>query len=77
MNCATVGDLKRLLADCNDDDVLFFRVFDESGPETLRYSSDIADKETLYVDSKSAYQTSDGDRDVARISLHLDLTPCE
>jgi hypothetical protein len=75
--CATVGDLKRLLSGSSDDTVVYFRIYDERDPETLRYASEVSDKETLKSDLKGGHQTTDGDRDVIRIYLTLDLDPCD
>lgn len=75
--CATVGDLKRLLEGGDDDDVVFFRIFDERDQEVMRFASEVSDKETLKSDYKGGYQTTDGDRNVIRIYLTLDLDPCD
>lgn len=76
MICATRGDLKKLLAGGKDSDVLVFEIFSENQPNQLRFSSDIADAGTLTAREKSAQQTSDGDRDVIKITLVMDLEPC-
>ncbi len=76
MHCATVGDLRRLLSDLDDDKVLYLRIYGEGDPETLRFASDV-DKAKLSADLKFGYQTADGDKDVVRIDLHLDLDPCD
>lgn len=77
MVCATVADMKKLIANAKDDDVLVFQIYSEDQPEVLRFSSDIADASTLTADHKSGQQTSDGDRNVIRIKLALDLEPCD
>ena len=76
MHCATVGDLRKLISGIEDDKVLYLRIYDEGDPDTLRFASDV-DKGKLSCDMKSAYQTADGDKDVVRIYLHLDLDPCD
>lgn len=76
MACVTVGDLRRLLEGCDDGKVVYFRIYDEREPEQLVFASD-ADKDALRADLKFAHQTSDGDRDVIRIYLTLDLDPCD
>lgn len=74
MPSATVKDLKRLLENVPDDDVIVFRVCDEITGEA-RFSSDISDSQTLTGVRKSGQQTSDGDADVFRIDITLDLDP--
>ncbi|WP_284397475.1 hypothetical protein [Pseudomonas putida] len=76
MHCATVGDLRRLLEGVSDETTLYLRIYSEGDPETLRYASDV-EKAKLDCDLKFGYQTADGDRDVVRIYLHLDLDPCD
>lgn len=66
-------DLKRLLDQAQDDDVLVFQIVDESAVEAVRFTSDVADVATLCAVRESAQQTSDGDADVFKISLVLDL----
>jgi len=77
MVCSTRGDLKKLIAGGKDSDVLVFEIFSENQPERLRFSSEIADAVTLTAREKFAQQTSDGDRDVIKITLVLDLDPCD
>lgn len=77
MVCATVADMKKLIVNAKDDDVLVFQISSEDKPEVLRFSSDIADASTLTADLKSGQQTSDGDRNIIRIKLALDLEPCD
>jgi hypothetical protein len=76
MACVRVKDLKKLLESAKDDDVIVIRVFNEDndiGSDAV-FSSDIADSSTLTAERKFGYQTSDGDMDVCRIDLVLDLS---
>ena len=76
MTCVRVKDLKKLLESAKDDDVIVLRVFNEDdniGSEAA-FSCDIADVSTLIAERKFGYQTSDGDMDVCRIDLVLDLS---
>lgn len=77
MACAKISDLKKLIANANDEDVLVFQIRSEDNPHQVRFSSEVADASTLTADFKSAQQTADGDRNVIRISLELDLEPCD
>lgn len=75
MIAATVKDMKKLLEGAHDDDVMIFSIFDEKLPDAVKYSSDIADSTTLQAVKKFGQETSDGTRNVFRISLVLDLDP--
>lgn len=75
MRCATILDLKNLIANANDEDVLHFKIFSEDDPQTLRFASDVADSTSLQAVPKYGFQTSDGDRNVLCIELRLDLDP--
>jgi hypothetical protein len=76
MVCATRGDLKKLLSGGKDSDVLVFEIFSEDEPGKVRFSSDIADVSTLTAREKFAQQTSDGDRDILKSTLVMDLNAC-
>jgi len=75
MRCATVKDLKKLIENANDDDVLHFRIYSDEASHTLRFASDIANSSSLQAVGKAGFQTSDGDRNVLCIDLRLDLDP--
>ena len=75
MVCATIADMKKLIADAKDDDILVFQIYSENQPDVLRFSSEIADASTLTADHKFGQQTTDGDRNIIRIKLALDLEP--
>lgn len=76
MICATIGDLKKLIAEGKDSDVLMFEVCSENQPEVPKFCSDIADATTLTARYKYARETSDGTRDVIKITLVMDLEAC-
>ncbi|UUC20793.1 hypothetical protein NOV18_10050 [Pseudomonas asiatica] len=75
MKTVRVGDLKKILDGQPDDTVVWLMVFDEDEPGELVYSSDI-DRDRLDADLKSGYQTTDGDQNVLRLYVTLDLHPC-
>jgi hypothetical protein len=75
MPCATVADLKILIENAKDTDVLYFSIRSEDDPETVRYASEISDVATLTAVGKRSFQTADGDRDIIKINLCIDLDP--
>ncbi|MBD8681633.1 hypothetical protein [Pseudomonas sp. CFBP 13719] len=73
MSIVRAKDLKKLLENIPDEDVIVFRIFDESKPKHPLFASDIADSATLSGVRKHSQQTSSGDADVFRIDLSLDV----
>ena len=72
MKCVTAGDLRKALNGVEDDRIVVLRIYDERSPDELEYSSDI-DSASFSIDLQNGRQTAEGDKDIVRLHVTLDL----